>query len=55
MMGVFSGLEIAVWDILGKAAGQPVYNLLGGKFHERLRTAYLYPKARAPTVVRRRI
>ncbi len=45
MMGVFSGIEIAVWDILGKAAGQPVYNLLGGKFHERLRTyTYLYPK-----------
>ncbi len=45
MMGVFSGIEMAVWDILGKACGQPVYNLLGGKFHDRLRTyTYLYPK-----------
>ena len=45
MMGVFSGMEIAVWDILGKALEQPVYNLLGGRFHERLRTyTYLYPK-----------
>jgi galactonate dehydratase len=44
MMGVFSGIEIAVWDILGKAHGVPVYNLLGGKFHERLRTyTYIYP------------
>lgn len=44
MMGVFSGIEIAVWDILGKAMGQPVYNLLGGRFHERIRTyTYLYP------------
>lgn len=44
MMSVFSGIEIAVWDILGKRAGQPVYNLLGGAFHERLRTyTYLYP------------
>ncbi len=44
MMGVFSGIEIAVWDILGKAHGVPVYQLLGGKFHERLRTyTYLYP------------
>ena len=45
MMGVFSGIEIAVWDILGKACGQPVYNLIGGKFHERIRTyTYLYPR-----------
>ena len=29
MMGVFSGIEIAIWDILGKAAGKPVYQLLG--------------------------
>ena len=45
MMGVFSGMEIAVWDILGKALNQPVYNLIGGQFHDRLRTyTYLYPK-----------
>lgn len=44
MMGVFSGIEIAVWDILGKAHGVPVYQLLGGRFHEKLRTyTYLYP------------
>jgi L-alanine-DL-glutamate epimerase-like enolase superfamily enzyme len=44
MMGVFSGIEMAVWDILGKAHGQPVYNLLGGQFHDRLRTyTYMYP------------
>ncbi len=46
LMSVFSGIEIAVWDILGKAAGQPVYNLLGGAFHDRLRTyTYLYPES----------
>ncbi|MBO67794.1 MAG: isomerase [Acidiferrobacteraceae bacterium] len=45
MMGVFSGIEIAIWDILGKALNQPIYNLLGGLFHNRLRTyTYLYPK-----------
>ncbi|MDF1748953.1 MAG: mandelate racemase/muconate lactonizing enzyme family protein [Alphaproteobacteria bacterium] len=49
MMAVFSGIEMAVWDILGKAQDQPVYNLLGGKFHPRLRTySYLYPKQYAP-------
>ena len=36
-----SALEMACWDVIGKATGQPVYNLLGGRFHERLR-AYRY-------------
>jgi len=36
-----SAIEIACWDIVGKATGQPIYNLLGGRFHERLR-AYAY-------------
>ncbi|MDV6321000.1 mandelate racemase/muconate lactonizing enzyme family protein, partial [Chromohalobacter sp. HP20-39] len=45
MMGVVSGLEMACWDIIGKAAGKPVYELLGGKVNERLRSyTYLYPK-----------
>ncbi len=44
VMGVVSGLEMACWDIIGKAANQPVYQLLGGKAHERLRSyTYLYP------------
>lgn len=46
MMGVFSGIEIAIWDILGKAHEQPVYQLLGGQFHDRIRTyTYLYPQS----------
>jgi galactonate dehydratase len=49
MMGVFSGIEIAIWDILGKAHEQPVYQLLGGQFHSRLRTyTYIYPNNRTP-------
>ncbi|WP_199098661.1 mandelate racemase/muconate lactonizing enzyme family protein [Dyella sp. ASV21] len=45
MMGIVSGLEMACWDIVGKAAGKPVYELLGGKVHERLRSyTYLYPR-----------
>jgi 2-dehydro-3-deoxyphosphogalactonate aldolase len=44
LMGVLSGLEMACWDIIGKAVEQPVYNLLGGKLNERLRSyTYLYP------------
>ncbi len=46
VMGCFSALEIACWDIIGKEAGKPVYKLLGGQVHERLRTyTYLYPTA----------
>ncbi|GBD11537.1 D-galactonate dehydratase [bacterium HR23] len=32
-----SALEQALWDIVGKATGQPVYNLLGGPCRERVR------------------
>ncbi|MBM4068822.1 MAG: galactonate dehydratase [Planctomycetes bacterium] len=36
VMTAISGVEIALWDIIGKACGQPVYRLLGGRCHERL-------------------
>ncbi len=45
LMAVLSALEMACWDIIGKEAGQPVYNLLGGRVHERLRSyTYLYAR-----------
>ena len=45
VMGVLSALEMACWDIIGKEAGQPVYKLLGGRVHERLRSyTYIYPQ-----------
>jgi galactonate dehydratase len=44
VLSVLSGLEMACWDIIGKALERPVYELLGGRVHERLRTyTYLYP------------
>jgi galactonate dehydratase len=45
LMAVLSALEMACWDIIGKEAGQPVYNLLGGRVHERLRSyTYIYAR-----------
>lgn len=44
VIGAFSGLEMASWDILGKARNRPVWALLGGMMNERIRTyTYLYP------------
>ncbi len=44
VMGAFSGLEIACWDILGKARDRPVWALLGGMMNPRIRAyTYLYP------------
>ena len=44
LTGVLSALEMACWDIVGKALNQPVYNLLGGRYHDKLRSyTYLWP------------
>lgn len=35
--GGVSGLEIALWDLAGKAYGVPIYQMLGGKFRDKIR------------------
>ena len=44
IMGCFSGLEIACWDIIGKNLDKPIYALLGGSMQKKIRSyTYLYP------------
>lgn len=46
VMGAFSGLEIACWDLVGKARGRPVYAMLGGSVNTEVRAySYIYPYA----------
>ena len=46
LQGVMSALETACWDIIGKAVDKPVYELMGGRVHDALRSyTYLYPAA----------
>ena len=38
-----SAIDTALWDIAGKVCDQPVYNLLGGAFREKIRSyTYIY-------------
>ena len=44
VIGAFSGLEIACWDVLGKDRDRPVHALIGGRMNNRIRAyTYLYP------------
>ncbi len=36
-IAVLSAIESALWDLVGKALGLPVYQLLGGKFRDKIR------------------
>src|SRR5262249_23945573 len=35
-----SGIDLALWDVMGKAVGLPAYKLLGGAHGERIRCTY---------------
>ncbi len=55
-MHAIGGLDLALWDLRGQAAGQPVHALLGGARRTRLR-AYgtIYPMGRTEDGVRRQV
>jgi galactonate dehydratase len=37
LLSAMSGLDMAMWDVLGKVTGQPVWRLLGGQVRDRVR------------------
>lgn len=48
MLGIISAFDTALWDICGKYFKTPVYNLLGGKCRDRIRTyTYIYDENNA--------
>jgi L-alanine-DL-glutamate epimerase-like enolase superfamily enzyme len=48
--GAMTGIDMALWDIKGKALGTPVWNLLGGKLRDRVR---IYAHAKTPELALR--
>lgn len=49
VMGAWSGLEMACWDMVGKDRDRPVHAMIGGRMNDRIRAyTYLYPRAHHP-------
>jgi len=53
--GGVSGIEMALWDIAGKAYGVPVYQMLGGKFRDKIRIYADTPQSPDPKVFGQRL
>jgi len=53
ILGIISAFDTALWDISGKHLKTPVYNLLGGKCRDRIRTyTYIYDQKETTSLVK---
>jgi len=53
--GGVSGVEVALWDLAGKAYGVPVYQMLGGRFRDRIRCYADTDSSRDPRIFAARL
>ncbi len=53
--GGVSGIEMGLWDLAGKAYGVPVYQLLGGKYRDKIRLYADTPSSKDPAVYAERM
>ena len=53
--GGVSGVEVALWDLAGKAFNVPIYQMLGGKFRDRIRIYCDTTESRDPKVFGQRL
>lgn len=53
-MFAIGGVDIALWDIAGKAAGKPIHALLGGRLFEEIPAYASLPKYQDPEIVAER-
>jgi len=53
--GGVSGVEVALWDLAGKAYNAPIYQMLGGKFRDRIRIYCDTTSSRDPKEFGRRL
>jgi L-alanine-DL-glutamate epimerase-like enolase superfamily enzyme len=50
---VLAGVEMALWDIMGKEVGKPIHALLGGKVRDRISYVYYMPQGDKDEIIER--